>query len=53
LGTSGTIMGVAKALKEYKPDIKIVSAHPVKGHYIQGIKNIYYLEKTINLNQKN
>lgn len=40
LGTSGTIMGVAKALKEYKPDIKIVSAHPVKGHYIQGIKNM-------------
>jgi len=40
LGTSGTIMGVAKTLKEYKPDIKIVSAHPVKGHYIQGIKNM-------------
>jgi len=40
LGTSGTIMGVAKTLKEYNPKIKIVSAHPVKGHYIQGIKNM-------------
>jgi len=40
LGTSGTIMGIAKTLKEYNPKIKIVSAHPVKGHYIQGIKNM-------------
>jgi len=40
LGTSGTIMGVGKALKENNPDIKIVSAHPVKGHYIQGLKNM-------------
>ncbi len=40
LGTSGTIMGIAKTLKEYNPHIKIVSAHPVKGHYIQGIKNM-------------
>jgi S-sulfo-L-cysteine synthase (O-acetyl-L-serine-dependent) len=40
LGTSGTIMGVGKALKEHNPKIKIVSAHPVKGHYIQGLKNM-------------
>ncbi len=40
LGTSGTIMGIAKTLKEYNPNIKIVSAHPVQGHYIQGIKNM-------------
>ena len=40
LGTSGTIMGVGKALKENKPKIKIVEAHPVKGHYIQGLKNM-------------
>ncbi len=40
LGTSGTIMGVGKALKEYNPKIKIVEAHPVKGHYIQGLKNM-------------
>ncbi len=40
LGTSGTMMGIAKTLKEYNPKVKIVSAHPVKGHYIQGIKNM-------------
>jgi len=40
LGTSGTIMGVGKALKENNPKIKTVSAHPVKGHYIQGLKNM-------------
>jgi len=40
LGTSGTIMGVGKALREHNPDVKIVSAHPVKGHYIQGLKNM-------------
>jgi len=40
IGTSGTIMGVGKALKENNPRIKIVEAHPVKGHYIQGLKNM-------------
>jgi cysteine synthase B len=40
IGTSGTIMGVAKFLKEKNPNIKIVCAHPVKGHYIQGLKNM-------------
>jgi len=40
IGTSGTIMGVGKALKENNPKIKIVSAHPVRGHYIQGLKNM-------------
>lgn len=40
LGTSGTIMGLAKLMKQHKPQIKIVCAHPVKGHYIQGLKNM-------------
>jgi cysteine synthase B len=40
IGTSGTIMGVGKALKEHNPKIKIVCAHPEKGHYIQGLKNM-------------
>ena len=40
LGTSGTLMGTAKRLKELNPDIKIVEAHPEKGHYIQGLKNM-------------
>lgn len=40
LGTSGTLMGTAKRLKELNPAIKIVEAHPVRGHYIQGLKNM-------------
>ncbi len=40
IGTSGTIMGVGKYLKEYNPNVKIVCAHPIKGHYIQGLKNM-------------
>ena len=40
LGTSGTMMGVGKYLKEKNPSIKVVSAHPIAGHYIQGLKNM-------------
>lgn len=40
LGTSGTLMGVGLALKERLPHVRIVSAHPVRGHYIQGLKNL-------------
>lgn len=40
LGTSGTIMGLSKFLRNMKPDIKVVCAHPIKGHYIQGLKNM-------------
>ncbi|MGI6752279.1 MAG: PLP-dependent cysteine synthase family protein [Anaerovoracaceae bacterium] len=40
LGTSGTLMGVGMGLKEKNPEIKIVEAHPVKGHYIQGLKSM-------------
>lgn len=40
LGTSGTIMGLSRFLKLMKPSIRIVCAQPVKGHYIQGLKNM-------------
>ena len=40
LGTSGTLMGVGMMLKEQNPAIKIIEAQPVKGHYIQGLKNL-------------
>jgi cysteine synthase B len=40
IGTSGTIMGVGMVLKEHNPQIKVVCAHPVRGHYIQGLKNM-------------
>ena len=40
IGTSGTIMGVGVRLKQKNPAIKIVEAHPNKGHYIQGLKSM-------------
>ena len=53
MGTGGTLMGVAKYLKERKPEIKIVGVEPIVGHKIQGLKNmqesivpkIYHSEK--------
>jgi cysteine synthase B len=40
LGTTGTIMGVAKFMKEKKPGVMIVGVEPQKGHTIQGLKNM-------------
>jgi cysteine synthase B len=40
LGTTGTLMGTAKYLKEKKPDIKVVAVEPTAGHTIQGLKNM-------------
>ena len=40
LGTSGTLMGISRFLKVMKPDIRTVCAHPIRGHYIQGLKNM-------------
>ncbi|MFA6171672.1 MAG: cysteine synthase family protein [Patescibacteria group bacterium] len=40
IGTSGTLMGVGAYLKKMNPNIKVVSAEPVLGHYIQGLKNM-------------
>lgn len=40
LGTSGTLMGLSRRLKEYNPDIRIIGAEPYLGHGIQGLKNM-------------
>ena len=40
IGTSGTLMGLTRFLKVMNPDIKIVCAQPIRGHYIQGLKNM-------------
>jgi len=40
IGTSGTIMGVGMGLKQKNTSIKVVEAHPVTGHYIQGLKSM-------------
>ncbi len=40
LGTSGTLMGVSRRLKELNPSIQIVGVEPYLGHKIQGLKNL-------------
>lgn len=40
VGTSGTLMGLTRFLKMMNSNIKVVCAHPVRGHYIQGLKNM-------------
>jgi cysteine synthase B len=40
IGTTGTLMGVSKRLKEHNPNIQIIAAEPVKGTVIQGLKNL-------------
>lgn len=40
MGTTGTLMGTGRYLKEKKPGIKIVGVEPTEGHTIQGLKNM-------------
>ncbi len=40
MGTTGTLMGVGRYLKEKKPEVKIVGVEPTEGHTIQGLKNM-------------
>jgi cysteine synthase B len=40
MGTTGTLMGVNKFLKEKKPEVKTVAIEPPEGHTIQGLKNM-------------
>jgi cysteine synthase len=40
LGTSGTLMGVGRYLKERKPDVKIVAVEPPAGEDVQGLRSL-------------
>lgn len=40
MGTTGTLMGMQRRLKEYNPDIQIIGVEPYLGHKIQGLKNM-------------
>ncbi len=40
MGTTGTLMGVGKYLKEMNPSIRVVGVEPRIGHKIQGLKNM-------------
>jgi len=40
IGTSGTLMGVSKRLREYNPDIHVTAVQPEPNTSIQGLKNL-------------
>jgi len=40
MGTTGTLMGAGRYLKEKKPGIRIIGVEPPEGHAIQGLKNM-------------
>jgi cysteinyl-tRNA synthetase len=40
MGTSGTLMGMSRRLRELNPEVKIIGVEPYLGHKIQGLKNM-------------
>jgi [CysO sulfur-carrier protein]-thiocarboxylate-dependent cysteine synthase len=40
LGTSGTLMGTGRFLKERNPDVKIVAIEPPQGERVEGLRNL-------------
>jgi cysteine synthase B len=40
LGTSGTLMGTGRYLKERKPGVRIVAAEPLPGENVQGLRSL-------------
>jgi cysteine synthase B len=40
LGTTGTLMGVGRFLKEHSPDVKIVAIEPPLGERVEGLRNL-------------
>ena len=40
LGTSGTLMGVGRFLKEQKPSVKIVAVEPPAGELVSGLRSL-------------
>ncbi len=40
LGTSGTLMGVSRYMREHKPGVRIVAAEPLPGELVQGLRSL-------------
>ena len=60
LGTSGTLMGLSRRLKQFNAQVQIIGVEPYLGHKIQGLKNMKesyrpgifdktLLDKTVNI----
>jgi cysteine synthase B len=40
MGTTGTLMGAGRRLREFNPNIRIAGVEPLLGHKVQGLKNM-------------
>jgi len=40
LGTSGTLMGVGRYLKEQRPEVRVVAVEPPAGELVQGLRSL-------------
>ena len=40
LGTSGTLMGVGRYLKERKPEVRVIAVEPPAGELVQGLRSL-------------
>jgi cysteine synthase B len=40
LGTSGTLMGTGRYLKEHKPGVRVIAAEPLPGENVQGLRSL-------------
>ena len=40
MGTTGTLMGISRRLREHDPNIRIIGVEPYFGHKLQGLKNL-------------
>jgi cysteine synthase B len=40
LGTGGTLTGVGRRLREYRPDVRVYAAEPMPGEMLQGLRSL-------------
>ncbi len=40
MGTSGTLMGITRRMRELNPEVRVIGVEPFQGHKIQGLKNM-------------